>query len=327
MPGSIKLNMICASVDLGTNAFRLLIVDKREDVKVLKKYRTIVSLGAFINKDSRLIPPKKYYKALDKIFSMIKLYKVEKIKIVGTSVFRDATNKKSIIKEFKKIYSYNLNIITPKKEAYLSTKGVLSTLKRNNKKNLLIIDIGGGSTELILVKDSKVIKYVSLNVGVVKLLNLFGFKGKINSNKIELIKAFILKKIDKEFIEAIKREKFDLVFNAGTATTLAAMKLELSKYNHSLINGYRINVNYVDDVISFLPKLNLKERLSIVGLEKGREKVIIYGILILRVILLNLRKRVFLVSDSGVLEGLIQEIDWFFTFNEYIEFGDINDRR
>ena len=105
------------------------------------------------------------------------------------------------------------------------------------------------------------------------------------------------------------------------------MKLELSKYNHSLINGYRINVNYVDDVISFLPKLNLKERLSIVGLEKGREKVIIYGILILRVILLNLRKRVFLVSDSGVLEGLIQEIDWFFTFNEYIEFGDINDRR
>ena len=80
--------MIYAAVDLGTNAFRLLIVDKDKE-EIIRRENEIIGLGAYINKDKLLFPPSKYYKVLDKFFKIIKELKVHRIDIVGTSIFRD----------------------------------------------------------------------------------------------------------------------------------------------------------------------------------------------------------------------------------------------
>ena len=88
--------MKIAAVDLGTNAFRVLIQEKdQKSYFNILKYREIVGLGKHLNSDNELRLTKKYYSTLNKIFLLLKKYNVEKVKIVGTSVFRDATNKKT----------------------------------------------------------------------------------------------------------------------------------------------------------------------------------------------------------------------------------------
>ena len=103
--GNIVKNMIYAALDLGTNAFRLLIVDISKN-NILKRESIIVGLGSYISKDKILLPPKKYYDALDRIFKIVKKFKVKKVDAVGTSIFRDSSNKKQIKDEFYNRYKH-----------------------------------------------------------------------------------------------------------------------------------------------------------------------------------------------------------------------------
>ena len=168
--------MICAAVDLGTNAFRLSIVKKtKKKSKVLKRYRSIIGLGSFMDSQKRLLPPLSYYKVLDKIFSLITEFNVEKTQIVGTSIFRDCKNKKRIKEEFKNLYGHELRIISPKEEALLSSQGALTKMNLNNLYSV-VVDIGGGSTEIILNKNKTPIGFLSIDIGVVTLMSKFNLR-------------------------------------------------------------------------------------------------------------------------------------------------------
>ena len=106
------------------------------------------------------------------IFSDINKNNVDKIHIVGTSVFREALNKEEIVDNFKARYNQNLNIISSKTEAELTSLGT-NSLRVESASNKIIVDIGGGSTEIILTLDDKFVDYVSLDLGVIKLLKIF----------------------------------------------------------------------------------------------------------------------------------------------------------
>ena len=95
--------------------------------------------------------------------------------------------------------------------------------------------------------------------------------------------------------------------NAGTPTTLASIKQRMQTYNEALINGYRVSKKYTLMTLDKMNNTSVRNRLKIIGMEKGREKVIIYGLIIVVAILNILRKRAFIVSDSGILEGLINK--------------------
>ena len=302
--------MICAAVGLGTNAFRLSIVKKtKKKSKVLKRYRSIIGLGSFMDSQKRLLPPLSYYKVLDKIFSLITEFNVEKTQVVGTSIFRDCKNKKRIKEEFKNLYGHELRIISPKEEALLSSQGALTKM---NLKNLysVVVDIGGGSTEIILNKNKTPIGFLSIDIGVVTLMSKFNLRENFTDNTLFEIQNYATKKFsNKKLFNQICSTKFDLIMNAGTPTTLAAIKQKMKIYKESSITGYKINKQYASMVLNKIKNIPAKKRLKIPGMEKGREKVIIYGLIILITILNILRKRVFIVSDSGILEGLIYKIN------------------
>ncbi|MEE2702318.1 MAG: hypothetical protein VYB18_04700 [Thermodesulfobacteriota bacterium] len=300
--------MICAAVDLGTNAFRLLIVRKsKNNPKVLKRYRSIIGLGSFLDSKEILNPPSSYYRTLNKIFSLIKEFEVERVDIVGTSVFRKCRNKKSIQAEFKKIYGHNLNIISPKKEAYLSSQGALSKI-HTKKRYSVVVDIGGGSTEIVLNKNRKFLHYASIDTGVITLMNKFNLTGNFRNEDLSQIENYVEKQFcKKKIINQIHLTQFDLIMNAGTPTTLASIKQRMQTYNQALINGYRVSKKYTLMTLDKMNNTSVRNRLKIIGMEKGREKVIIYGLIIVVAILNILRKRAFIVSDSGILEGLINK--------------------
>ena len=304
----IKKSMAYATVDLGTNAFRLLIFDNKRK-NVLKRYSSIIRLGSYISKKKILMPPKSYYKALDKIFYYIQKYKVEKVLVVGTSVFRDCKNKKEITDEFYNRYKTNLEIISPSIEAKLTSQGALMPLSFNNE-SCLVVDIGGGSTEVILRRKSKIEKYVSMKIGVVREFNKYNISDSFTKSDVDRIFSDLETKIlSYKFFPNLGDNKFKVVMNGGTPTTLSAIKLKLKEYNRELVNGHKLSTSYIKNVFNALLTMKSSERLKLVGIEKGREIVLIYGIFILLILLKILKKRVVYVSDSGILEGLIQEID------------------
>ena len=152
--------------------------------------------------------------------------------------------------------------------------------------------------------------FVSMRLGVVREFNTYG----ISENFTLQQRAIIFKKIEKKinkysFFNKLKDNDYDLVMNGGTPTTLAAIKLEMKKYNSQLVNGQNLKLSYIKKVHNFLFEMSPEERLKLSGMEKGREVVIIYGIFILLSILKILNRKSIYVSDSGILEGIMQEID------------------
>ena len=298
--------MKIAAVDLGTNAFRVLIQEKhRKSYSNILKYREIVGLGKYLY-DNELRLPKKYYSALNKIFLLLKKYNVEKVKIVGTSVFRDAANKQQIKSEFFSKWKYKLNIVSSKIEAELTAKGAISKFTKKNK--YLVVDIGGGSTELVLVRGDTIYSYISLDIGVVKMLKKFKNHNKYSTNDLTEISEYVANflnsnKIDKKF----SNNDFTIIMNAGTPTTLAAIDLKMEQYDEKKISGHKMGLAKTHKILNLLSKMTWRERLNIVGLEKGREKVIVFGIIILIKIVEFFNKKNYLVSDSGVLEGIFEK--------------------
>ena len=298
--------MKIAAVDLGTNAFRVLIQEKhRKSYSNILKYREIVGLGKYLY-DNELRLPKKYYSALNKIFLLLKKYNVEKVKIVGTSVFRDAANKQQIKSEFFSKWKYKLNIVSSKIEAELTAKGAISKFTKKNK--YLVVDIGGGSTELVLVRGDTIYSYISLDIGVVKMLKKFKNHNKYSTNDLTEISEYVANflnsnKIDKKF----SNNDFTIIMNAGTPTTLAAIDLKMEQYDEKKISGHKMGLAKTHKILNLLSKMTWRERLNIVGLEKGREKVIVFGIIILIKIVGFFNKKNYLVSDSGVLEGIFEK--------------------
>ena len=299
--------MKIAAVDLGTNAFRVLIQEKhRKSYSNILKYREIVGLGKYLYHGNELRLPKKYYSALNKIFLLLKKYNVEKVKIVGTSVFRDAANKQQIKSEFFSKWKYKLNIVSSKIEAELTAKGAISKFTKKNK--YLVVDIGGGSTELVLVRGDTIYSYISLDIGVVKMLKKFNNHNKYSINDLTEISEYVanflnFNKIDKKFLN----NDFTIIMNAGTPTTLAAIDLKMEQYDEKKISGHKMGLAKTHKILNLLSKMTWRERLNIVGLEKGREKVIVFGIIILIKIVEFFNKKNYLVSDSGVLEGIFEK--------------------
>ena len=298
--------MKAAAIDLGTNAFRCLIrdIDSNNDNEM--KFRHVVGLGKFLDKNNRLNLPNKYYTALDNIFNIIHQNYVKKIYVVGTSVFRDSINKNEILLDFKKRYHQKLNIISPGIEAELTSLGV-NSLFVNPESDKIIVDIGGGSTEIIFMSQQKIINFYSLDLGVVRLYKKFNEINIFSFEKIKQIKHFVKKIIQESNISLNKIVKYQIVFNSGTSTTLAAISKNLKNYDSKIINQANLSIAETYRMLNMLANKTAKQRLLLNGIEKGREEVIVYGIIILTTIMEYFNKLQFLVSDKGVLEGIFEK--------------------
>ena len=298
--------MKAAAIDLGTNAFRCLIrdIDSNNDNEM--KFRHVVGLGKFLDKNNRLNLPNKYYTALDNIFNIIHQNYVKKIYVVGTSVFRDSINKNEILLDFKKRYHQKLNIISPGIEAELTSLGV-NSLFANPESDKIIVDIGGGSTEIIFMSQKKIINFYSLDLGVVRLYKKFNEINIFSFEKIKQIKDFVKKIIQESNISLNKIVKYQIVFNSGTSTTLAAISKNLKNYDSKIINQANLSILETYRMLNMLANKTAKQRLLLNGIEKGREEVIVYGIIILTTIMEYFNKLQFLVSDKGILEGIFEK--------------------
>ncbi len=297
--------MRIASIDIGTNTFRILIGEvKGQRLKKLYVGNIITRLGGGFSEGTiseeaiiRTIP------TLIRFSGLLEEYRVNRVRAVATSVVRKASNKFDFLKRVKSETGIGVEVISWEEEARLTALGVLSSVEVPTKYGL-ILDIGGGSTEYTLVKGSKILRLESTGLGVVHLTEKYLIDDPPSESDIKLLSLEVEKVISDELTWISFEEPITLIATAGTPTTLAAMELELKQYDPGLVNRFILKKYAILNILKKLLRLTAEERLKIPGLQKGREDLILSGIVILIKTMEKFSKEEVLVSDGGLLEGV-----------------------
>ncbi len=304
--------MRIASIDIGTNTFRILVGEvKDKEFKRLYIDRVITRLGGGFIKEKR-IPEDSADRAVGVLrgfAGILKDYRVEKVRAVATSVVRESINGYEFLERVQGETGIRVDVISGEEEARLTVKGVLKSVSVNSRYSV-IFDVGGGSTEYVLVEQGEILDIRSTNLGVVHLTEGF-LKSDIPSElDVGAISREIWDVLSSELSWASKipNDNLTLVGTAGTPTTLAAIELGLERYNPNLVNGFILKKNVVLNMFNTLTGIPAEERLRIKGLEKGREDVIIPGALIVIKTMERFSKDEIVVSDGGLLEGVAYSI-------------------
>jgi exopolyphosphatase / guanosine-5'-triphosphate,3'-diphosphate pyrophosphatase len=295
-----------AAIDLGTNTARLLIATTNPYRQLLLK-RTITRLGGGFSRASGLSPEamERSLAALTDFAGEISRHGATRVRAVATSAVRDAVNGKVFCQRVQDKTGIKLEIIDGTEEAVLTLVGVERVIDES-RSDLVVFDIGGGSTEYTLARDAVPVFTRSLPLGVVRLT-----EGKAGAaemeDKIGRELTILKGELEKEGLFS-RFAAATLVGTAGTATTLAAIQMKMGDYDYRRVNNLTLLRRDVERIYAQLLPLTPAERLGVAGLEPGREDLIIAGTLVVLQSMQIFGFRALTVSDSGLLEGLISGV-------------------
>ena len=298
--------MIVASIDIGTNTVLLLIA--KEDTKSRKlttlsnEYR-MPRIGKEINQTGKISEDKikLLFNVLVEYDEIIKKFNCDKVIVTGTNALRIAKNTKEISEQINKIFNHELEVIPGEMEAEYAFLGATSDLK--NLSASLVIDIGGGSTELIFGDELKIKSKRSLQIGSVSATEKYlkyspPLKSEIENLKKDL--RNILVNVNENYAPDTT------VAIAGTATTLACMNSGIKIFEEDKIENSTMSSDEIKQLISQLSNLTALEILKKYGpVLTGREDIIFAGAIILSEILELFGIKKFFVSSRGIRYGAI----------------------
>ena len=303
-----------AGIDIGSNTIRLTLGHVEDNsLNTLTRELEITRLGEDFHRLMKVSDSawNRSLAVLKRYSEIIKENNITKIRAVATGVMRKAQNAAEFIDDVFNKTGIKIDVISGEKEAELTALGVKSAVKTDNS---IIFDVGGGSTEFIFDDNTGKVAVMSIDIGAVTL-----YESYIRSDPPggeELIALNL--SIQDQLGAVVKVERFcdcsdvtseiPLIFTAGTATTLAAMKLEMKDYDAERINGATLTYRDVKGIYEGLIVKSSKERMEIKGLEKGREDIIISGCMIALNVMDIFRKDDMTISDAGLLEGIILDL-------------------
>ena len=296
-----------AAIDIGTNTALLLIaeVTKQSELHPLVQKERIVRLGEAVDRTG-LLKTEAMTRTLQAIEDYVKIasnLKTEIVLISGTSAVRDAENRDEFKRQIKARFGLDLQVLSGEEEAQLTYFGAL-TNKQDLKGEILLIDIGGGSTEIIVGKLESIEKTISLDIGSVRLTERLIKHDPITDSEFQAIQNLVQDEII-QFSHDWSIYPKHFVGVAGTATTLAAMHLGIVDYNSELIDYSVLNYLQIAEIIKQLKVKSLEDKKKIPGLKPERADVMLAGGLILFEIMKRFNYRQIIISDRGLRFGLI----------------------
>lgn len=298
--------MKIGAIDIGTNSMRLLVADYiNGKIENRKKFINTTRIGQGVDKEGYINKEAidRNIKALETFSDICKEEGCEKIYAMGTSALRDSKNKNEFIDLAKEKTGIEIEIISGVEESNLGFKGVLEGL--NEKNNILVIDIGGGSTEFIIGNREGISFAKSENVGALRMTEKFLKKDPIDNKEFEDMEEFIENTL-KDTLEYIKSCNIScLVGIGGTITSLSAMNQELEVYSMEKIHNSEVCKKDIDIVLQSLKNMTLNDKKRLKGLQPKRADIITAGVKILDKIMEKLESQKIIVSEYDNLEGLI----------------------
>lgn len=287
-----------AVIDIGSNSARMVVYERtsRYGFYLLNETRSRVRIseGAY-EKDGSLQPVamQRALRALSQFLTIAKSYKARKILCVATSAVRDAPNRKEFVKLVESELGLKIKVINGNKEAYL---GGIAAANLLPIEDAVTIDIGGGSTDLALIEKKRVKSLFSLNIGTVRLKELF-FDKKMPIEDIEEYIEEALKALPPEFRQKVA---------VGIGGTIRALSKAILQRNHHTIEKIHAFRYDLDDERKFLKKVAYAPvmKLSKYGIKKDRLDTIRPGALIFLKVLEKISAKEVITSGAGVREGI-----------------------
>ena len=312
--GKYKNNFLKASIDIGTNSCRLFIAEvKKTDKFIFKKtiYKDleVVKLGEDVNKNKFLKEGaiERTLVALKKYRNILNKYSVsnENLACFATSATRDSSNRDCFIQKVWNETHIKIDCISGETEAFINFKGVMSSFDERMKNDILVFDIGGGSTEFTLGDKNGIKKSISLNIGSVRITEKFFLKDGVYDYSYENQDQAVYWVLENlKVLEDFKQGKFILIGVAGTTTTQVSVKNKMKIYDSEEVHLSRLTYNDIVDNLNLYLQ-NIINKKDIVGLDPKRRDVIIGGTIILRTILEYFAEDELIVSENDNLIGAV----------------------
>jgi exopolyphosphatase/guanosine-5'-triphosphate,3'-diphosphate pyrophosphatase len=229
----------------------------------------------------------------------------QEILIVATSAVRDAGNRQVFLERIQRATGLPVRVVPGEEEARLALLGTLHGLTTLSG-SLLLFDIGGGSTEFILARDRRLVRAVSLPLGVVPLAERYRTAEPLDATRHALMEREIRSRLATGLADFAGNPRPDhLVGTAGTVTTLAALDLELQAYDPGRVQGHVLRRHRIESRLARLAALPASARAALPCLPPGRADVIIPGAAICLAAMDHFGFRSVIVSDFGLREGIL----------------------
>lgn len=296
-----------ATIDIGTNSMRLLLCDyDGTTIKNKQKHLIITRMGQNLSTKGiiSLEVIERNINALEIFYKKALDFGAEKIIAIATSAMRDAKNRNMFLDAAKARTGIEIKVISGEAEAELGITGVLSEFNEFSE-DILVIDIGGGSTELVYGSLSGIKYSISINAGTVRMTEGFFTENPIKQNEIQNLKNN-LNSLFEDPISRLKTLKIGKVLViGGTATSIAAIYHSISIYDPQKVHNTVIDIDYLIDIFDKLKNMTIEQRYEVKGLQRERADVIPAGIYILLFLLQNFDINSFIISENDNLEGAV----------------------
>jgi exopolyphosphatase/guanosine-5'-triphosphate,3'-diphosphate pyrophosphatase len=293
---------------MGTNSTRLLVGDVEDgEVKELERRSTVTRLGRGVD-TSRQLATEAIEDVVSAVGEYIKLYEPLEPDVVlalATSAVRDAENSGAFIAELRERFALNARILTGEEEARLTYVGAVAG--RAPSDGTLVIDIGGGSTEIVVGSGREMAFHTSLQLGTVRHTERHIRNDPPTAPELEALAEDIRKQLFAELAAADFFEIHTGIAVAGTPTSLAAIDQELDPYDPERVHGYVLSLDAIQHMYSMLSGKSLEERLKVPGLHPGRAPTIVAGVVILIQAMRAFGLQEIEVSEHDILYGAALE--------------------
>jgi len=300
-----------AAIDIGSNTFRLLIAKPNDSGRWETVYyaHRIVRLGEGLHHSGRLCDTgmDRALKAMQEFSAAIAEHglSVANTHAVATAAMREAANGDALQQRIRTETGIDIRIIDGDTEAEISLAGAASVLDAQKRQDMLLFDIGGGSTEFVRAQHARVDDAISRKLGVVRLVETHLHSDPPSANDYNAMLAAANTHL--AAVEAHWRDNRipkHLVGTAGTVTTLAAVHLNLHPYVVEKINNHVISKSEFMQLRDHLLAMPLAERQAIPSIEQGRADLMVAGLAIIEAILERWNYPEMTVVDAGLLEGI-----------------------
>ena len=281
--------MRVAAVDLGTNSTRLLVADVDGEVREVVRRLTITRLGEGVDERRKLLPlpVARVRNVLADYRRQLEHLGAERVLALGTSAVRDAENGEAFLGEIEWSYGFASRLLSGEEEAELTRRGVANGRALDD--DTLVLDVGGGSTELITAR-----RLASIDVGSVRLTERYLESDPPTKQELDAASCAVQEQLP-------ELQPRDAVGVAGTITTLAA--LELREYDPEKVHGHHLSRQDVERQLERLASLPLTKRRELPGLEPERAPVIVGGAIVVREVLNRYDLAGLEASERDILHG------------------------
>ena len=306
-----------ASIDLGTNSCRLLIVEKTaKGLKTIYNDSAHVRLGDKLA-ETRNITAEASYRTLNllKEFSYkMKEFEVKDYRFIATAAMRMADNRYQFMQKVKDVTGLDIDLISPEEEARLTVMGAKPNIKKSSE-YVVLYDIGGGSSEVILAEvkdDVKIIDMISIPFGSAtssQKLNLIDYNKDKYNNLINKTKTYLFSFEEKNnILELAKNHKVQFIAASSTAIRIAAFDKKLEVYKRIDGDNHKMDKKAVKSTIKNICKLSFEQRKNHALIGKARADIIISGCAIFEAIFDFFNAKEVTSCFKGAKEGIVEEL-------------------